>query len=147
MAAAIAVRSMFQRRILRLEAATEVTAVNGQNLSGVNDFLRLKDKDIETLCRVIRRPGGVNAARNANPGISVSALAEANLKRMIYKLRHAACYSRPIIWTDITLVSTLKLVRQAEMGESHKDPVTLPTIESKKWPKTFKAINEYFRGL
>ena len=55
-------------------------------------------------------------------------MAEANLKHMIYELRHVACCSRPIIWTDITLVSTRKLVRQAEMKESHKDPITLPTI-------------------
>jgi hypothetical protein len=84
MAAVIAVRNMLQRISLSLEAATEVTAVNGQNLSGVNDFLQLEDKDIETMCRVIRRSGGVNAAGNTNPGISVSAMAEVNLKRMIY---------------------------------------------------------------
>ena len=144
MAAAIAVRNMLQRMSLSLEAATKVTAVDGQNLSDVNDFLQLEDKDIETLCRVIRQPGGVNGAGNANPGISVSAMAKANLKRMIYELHHVARCSWPIVWGDITLVSTCKLVRQAKMEDSHKDPVTLPTIEPKNWPKTFDTIDEYF---
>ena len=147
MAAAIAVRNMLQRMSLSIEAATQVTAIDGQNLSDVNDLLQLEDKDIETLCRVIRRPGGTNAAGNANPGISVLAMAEANLKRMIYELRHVARCSWPIVWGDITLVSTHKLVRQAEMEDSHKDLVTLPTIKPKNWLKTFEAINKYFRGL
>ena len=88
---------MLQRMSLSIEAATQVTAIDGQNLSDVNNLLQLEDKDIETLCRVIRRPGGINAAGNANPGISVSAMAEANLKRMIYELRHVARCSRPIV--------------------------------------------------
>ena len=49
MAAIIAARNMLQRMNLSLEAVTKVTAVDGQNLSDVNDFLQLEDKDIETL--------------------------------------------------------------------------------------------------
>ncbi len=64
MAAAISVRNMLQRMGLSLEASTKVANVNGQNLSILEDFLQLEDKDIETLCRVIRRLGGVNAAGN-----------------------------------------------------------------------------------
>ena len=84
----IAARNMLQRMSLSLVAATKVTTVDGQNLSDVNNFLQLEGKDIETLCRVIRRPGGVNRAGNANPGISVLAMAETNLKRIIYELHH-----------------------------------------------------------
>ena len=78
MAAAISVHNMLQRMGLSLEAATEVVNVNGQNLSVLEDFLQLEDKDVETLCRVIRRPGGVNAAGNQNQGMQVLAMAEAN---------------------------------------------------------------------
>ena len=84
MAAAISVHNMLQRMDLSLEAATEVVNVNGQNLSVLEDFLQLKDKDVETLCRVIRRLGGVNTAGNPNQGMQVSAIAEANLKHMCY---------------------------------------------------------------
>jgi hypothetical protein len=147
MAAAIAVCNMLQQMSVSLEAATKVTAINGQNLSVEDDFLQLEDKDIKTLCHVICWPGGANAARNVNQGISVLAMAEANLKCMIYNLHHVACCSWPIVWGDITLVSIQRLSAQAEMEAPHKDPSTLPTIEAKNWPKTFKAFNKYFRGL
>ena len=55
-------RSHLQRMGLNLDTATKVTNVNRQNLSLLEDFLQLKDKDIETLCRVIHWPGGVNTA-------------------------------------------------------------------------------------
>ncbi len=64
MAAAISIHNMLQRMGLIVEAATEVVNVNGQNLSVLDEFLQLEDKDVETLCRVIRWPGGVNAAGN-----------------------------------------------------------------------------------
>jgi hypothetical protein len=132
---------------LGLEAATEVVNVNGQNLSLLEDFLQLEDKDVETLCRVIRRPGGANAAGNQNQGIQVSAMAEANLKRMTYQMRHSTRVSRPFVWADISLVSVRALSAQAEMEASHKDPITLPIMDPKNWTKNFEAIDEYFRGL
>jgi len=98
---------------LSLEAATEVVNVNGQNLSVLEDFLQIEDKDVETLCRVIRRPGGVNAAGNQNQGMQVLAMAEANLKRMCYQLRHHTRVSRPVVWADITLLSVRALSAQA----------------------------------
>jgi hypothetical protein len=140
MVAATAVRSMLQRMSLSLEAATEVTAVNGQNLSNVNDFLQLEDKDIETLYCVICRPGGVNAAGNANPGISVLAMAKANLKRMIYELRHVACCSQPNIWADITLVSTRKLVRQAQMEESTRTLLLSQPLSQRTGPRPLRQL-------
>jgi hypothetical protein len=53
MAAAISIHNMLQGIGLSLKAATEVTNINGQNLSILEDFLQLKNKDVETLCRVI----------------------------------------------------------------------------------------------
>jgi hypothetical protein len=76
MANALNVHNMLQRLGLSDEAATKVCNVNGQNLSAVDNFLQLGDKDIETICRVIRRPGGVNLAGNQNQGMQVSAMAE-----------------------------------------------------------------------
>jgi hypothetical protein len=54
MSNALNVCNMLQRMSLSLEAATKVCNVNGQNLSDDNDFLQLGNKDIETLCHVIR---------------------------------------------------------------------------------------------
>ncbi len=119
MVAAISVCNMLQRMGLSVEAATGVVNVNGQNLSVLDDFLQLEDKDVETLCRVIRWPGGVNAAGNQNQGMQVSAMAKANLKRMCYELRHHTRFSRPVVWADITLLSVRALSAQAEMEASH----------------------------
>ena len=87
MAHSLAVRNMLQRMGLSVEAATKVFNVNGQNLSTVDNFLQLGDKDIETLCRIIRRPGGVNLAGNQNQGMQVSAMAETNLKQSEWSFR------------------------------------------------------------
>ncbi len=76
MARVLNVRNILQRMGLSVEAATEVCNVNGQNLSAVDDFLQLGDNDNETLCRVIRRPGGVNLAGTMNQGMQVSAMVE-----------------------------------------------------------------------
>ncbi len=111
MANALNVRNMLQRMGLSVEAATEVCNVNGQNLSAVDNFLQLGDKDIETLvCRVIRRPGGVNLAGNQNQGMQVSAMAETNLKRMVFQMMHTVRVSRTVVFPDITLVSVHALL-------------------------------------
>jgi hypothetical protein len=47
---ALNIRNMLQRMSLSLEAANKVCTVNGQNLSDVDNFLQLGDKEIETLC-------------------------------------------------------------------------------------------------
>ena len=146
MAHALNVRNMLQRMGLSLEAATKVCNVNGQNLSAVDDFLQLGDKDIETLCRVIRRPGGVNLAGNQNQGMQISAMAETNLKRMAFQMTHTVRVSRTVVFPDITLVSVRALSAQAKMEASHKDPTALPVMDPKNWTKNFEAIDEYFRG-
>jgi hypothetical protein len=147
MAAAIGVCNTLQRMGLSLETATEVTNINGQNLSVLEDFLQLEDIDVETLCGVICRPGGANTAGNQNQGMQVSAMAESNLKRMTYQIRHTIRVSRPVVWANILLASIRGLLVQAEMEASHKAPITLPVMDLKNWPKNFEAIDEYHRGL
>jgi hypothetical protein len=146
MAAAIGICNMLQRMGLSLKA-TEVTNINGQNLSILEDFLQLKYKDVDTLCRVIRRPGGANAAGNQNQGMQVSTMAESNLKCMTYQIRHTVQVSRSVVWANILLVSICGLLVQAKMEASHKDPITLPVMDLKNWPKNFEAIDEYLCGL
>ena len=147
MANALNVRNMLQRMSLSLEAATKVCNVNGQNLSNVDDVLQLGYKDIETLCRVIHRLGGVNLAGNQNQGMQVSTMAETNLKQMVFQMIHSVRVSRTVIYQDITLVSVCGLLAQAKMEASHKDPTTLPIMDPKNWTKNFKAVDEYFQGL
>ena len=138
---ALNVCNMLQRMGLSVEAATEVCNVNGQNLSTVDNFLQLGDKDIETLCRVIRRPGGVNLVGTSNQGMQVSAMAETNLKQMVFQMMRTVRVSRTVVFPDITLVSVRALSAQAGMEASHKDPTALPVMDPKNWTKNFEAIN------
>ena len=63
-----------------VQAATNIKTEQGITLS---DFVDLEESDIGTICQAIRKPGGEIRRRSttiANPGISVSALAEKQLK-------------------------------------------------------------------
>ena len=107
-----AIRNMLQRMGLSLEAANEVTSVVGRNISVLEDSQQLEEKDVKTLCRVIRRPGGTDTAGNLARGMQVLAMAEANLKHiMTYQIHHTVRVSCLVVWTDITLVSIRNLSR------------------------------------
>ena len=147
MAHALNVRNMLQRMGLSVEAATEVCNVNGQNLSAVDDFLQLGDKDIETLCRVIRRPGGVNLAGYQNQGMQVSAMAETNLKRMVFQMTHTVRVSRAVVFPDITLVVFVPYRRKPKWRRPIRTPPpcqlwTRRTGQRTLWPSTstFKEL-------
>jgi hypothetical protein len=61
----------------------------------------------------------VEEADNNEEGMQVLAMAEANLKRMCYQLRHHTRFSRPVVWADITMLNVCALSAQAEMEASH----------------------------
>ena len=79
--------------------------------------------------------------------MQVLAMAEANLKHMTYQIHQTVHVSHLVVWVNITLVSMRNLLAQAEMEVSHKDPITLPIMDLKNWPKNFEAIDKYLRCL
>ena len=93
---------------------------------------------------------GTNAARSADPGTKVSARAEDNLKHVIYNVKHLDQVSRAVNIGDITLTNVRKLIKQCDTEKNHTDHNTSPVINSKDWPKTMEAVEEYlrqFRGV
>ncbi len=75
----------------------------------------MTDEEIESLCKVLRRPGGMvpgaaGAAQVQNPGVQVNQRAEGHLKLMAFYLRHQARVSRVVHAPDITL-ETIRTVR------------------------------------
>ena len=46
---------------------------------------------------------------------------------------------------DITLTNVCKLIKQCDSEENHNNPYTPPIIDSKDWPKTIEAVEEYLR--
>eukprot|EP00804_Cyclotella_cryptica_P003089 CCRYP_006074-RA/>CCRYP_006074-RA protein AED:0.29 eAED:0.04 QI:0/0/0/0.75/0.33/0.5/4/0/1079 len=139
---------MLERMGFTPEAAQLVTG--DQGIDSVDELRNLDDDKASNLCRVLRRPGGTNAAGAADPGTKVSARAEDNLKLAIYYVKHQDRVSRAVNVGEITLTNVCKLIKQRDTERNHTDPDTPPMIDSKDWPKTMEAVEEYlrqFRGV
>lgn len=152
MANAVAMRAAFGR--LGFTAAASLLITDDQDINELSELAIFTDPEIESLCKVLRSPGGtvandVAAIDNGgplvvrDPGLKVSVRAENNLKEACYYLRHRIRVARPVTPVDITLanVRTIKDLRLAE--KEHKDPEHEPTINVKDWTKTMEAIEEY----
>jgi len=61
----------------------------------------IDDKEVESLCKVVRKPGGPTSTA----GTTVSLRAEANLKLAVYYLKYLERTSRQANASSITLVN------------------------------------------
>ena len=121
------------------QAASDI--IGEQGIDTREELRVLDDKEVESLCKVVRKPGGTSNTS----GTVVSLRAEANLKMAVYYLKYLERTSRPADANNITLntVRSLRTYKQWEM--EHKD-VTAPTISMKDWPKTIQSLVEYLKG-
>lgn len=135
------------------EAAAQAI-VEDQGIDSLDEIRLMTDIEIESLCNIVRRPGGTipaiggapGAAAIQNPGVSVNQRAEGHLKLLSFYLRHQARVSRTVTAVDITL-ETIRSVRDLREFEStYKAPTETPTINAKDWPKTMESIEEYLRS-
>ncbi|KAI2506147.1 hypothetical protein MHU86_8282 [Fragilaria crotonensis] len=135
------------------EAAAQAI-VEDQGIDSLDEIKLMTDIEIESLCNIVRRPGGTipaiggapGAAAIQNPGVSVNQRAEGHLKLLSFYLRHQARVSRTVTAADITL-ETIRSVRDLREFEStYKAPTETPTINAKDWPKTMESIEEYLRS-
>ena len=168
MAQVNAIRTALGRLGFSNEAANYITSnQNGQGMNSLAEFAVLTDDEVENLCKVVRRPGGMMQNPNAaappgadaaaaaaaaaqpaqipNPGLAVTLRAENNLKLACYFLRYKERTSRAVTADMITLASVRELRPYREWEENHKD-VEAPEINAKDWPRTIEAIEEYLRG-
>ena len=127
---------MLERIGFTTGAAQVMVAGDGQGLSSMDDFLTMDEEVIGTICRVVRKPGG------GDDGKAVSAIAEANLKTMVYYIKHQARISRTVNFASVTLQKVRKLKRQQELEKKHEDPEVRPDIDPKNWPKTLESVIE-----
>ena len=75
---------MLQCMTLSVEATSEITSVNGQGMSYIEDFSEM-DKDGNTLMfKSISRPGGFDANGNWNAGLKVSTQAQIKFGDMCF---------------------------------------------------------------
>ena len=121
------------------EVANEITVTQG--IDTIDELCILTDDEVETLCRAIRRPGGLipnpafNAAGGAaaalaagipaqitNTGHVISARAENNIKLAAYFLRFKERTSRTPDAASITLANVRSLL------DNGRKPTTMSTL-------------------
>ena len=151
MAAANAMKTMFGR-LGFLAPGPEMLVVD-QGIDRIDELSDLDDAEVETLLKLLRRPGGTIVNPNAAaagqpahvtaPGIAVSMRAATHLKLAVYYCRHQKRTSRPLRTTDITCpkIKALKNLRDEE--ENATDPDEAPKIDVKNWLKTLEALQEW----
>ncbi|KAI2500398.1 hypothetical protein MHU86_14069 [Fragilaria crotonensis] len=134
------------------EAAAQAL-VEEQGIDSLEEVKLLSDDEIQSLCKVIRRPGGTipgaaGAAPVNNPGVQVNQRAEGHLKLLSFYLRHQERVSRAVNAPDITLAVIRTIRELREFESTYKAPTgDLPVINTKDWPKTMEAIEEYLRSV
>ena len=139
------------------EQAAQALLVEEQGIATTLDEIRLlSDDEIESLCKVIHRPGGTlpppagaaaGAAQIPNPGVQVNLRAAMNLKLLSFHLRHQVRVSGTVAVASVTL-ETIRTIRELREFEStYNNPNELPVINPKDWPKTMEAIDEYLRSV
>lgn len=144
-------RTMMTRLGFSVAAAQAI--VDDQGIDTLGKIKLLTDKEIENLCKVIRRPGGTiagaaGAPQIPNPGVQVNQRAEGHLKLLAFYLRHQFRVSRTATAPNITLELIHTVRELCEYESTYKTPSTdsAPTINAKDWPKTMESIEEYLRS-
>ena len=141
MAEAIAIRNAFQVHMhLSAAAATELTG--DQGIDSVDELIELNDDRVETLCKILRRPGGGQA------GHIVSLRAEESLKLAVYYCRFRVLKtSRPTTSANLTRDNIRSIRELKEWEANHVDPDPAEgIINPKDWHRTMEALQEYFRN-
>ena len=129
MADVVALRVALTRLGFSAKAAGFIT--NDQGLDTLDELKVLTNDEIESLCKVVWRPGGTVPNPNAgdpgqpatlsNPGEQVPLRAELNLKLACYYLRFKDRTSRVVGSPEINLVNVRELRNHRDWEKSHKD--------------------------
>jgi hypothetical protein len=134
-------RAMFER-ICFTPGATSSLEGNNHGINTLEEAVFLNDKDIDSLVKQLRRPGGMIAGPAivgvdgkgshgplfANPGHSVYIRAESNLKLAVFYHRHQARISRIMAPASVALKVVRSLCPTKEYEENFKVAVEQPVI-------------------
>jgi hypothetical protein len=103
--------------------AAALAIVEEQGIDSLEEIRLMSDDEIESRCKIVRRPGGTipaaagaaaGAAAVQNPGVFVNQRAENHLKLTSFYLRHRVRISRAAVAADITLdnIRTVRDLRE-----------------------------------
>ena len=66
---------------------------------------------------------------------------------MCYYIKHKLSWvDRAVTFVSVTLPEVKSLKAQKLLEENHKDPITVPGIDFKNWPKTMDSIKQWING-
>ena len=143
MAEAVALRAALRNIGFHQDAATYV--VDTQQFNKAKDYAMLTDEEATNICKITRRPGGLQPNNQPNPGISVSIKAENNLKLMCFYLRYRERTSRPLTANLVTSDTIQKYIGLSRYEHDHED-VSPPELTFKNWTRTIDVIEDYLRN-
>ena len=142
-----AMRQVFKRCGFTTEASNAMEGV--QAIDSIEELRLLKDSEIESLCKVIRRPGGTIADPDndgqviPNPGFPVALRSENNLKLAAYWLRLQVKVNR-VTTPALVMLDTVRTVRELRDSDiAYSAPTEYPVINDKDWPRTIESIVEF----
>ena len=142
---------------LGLSVGSGNSAANDQGIDTIEELRRLKDSDVDELCKAMRRPGGYVANPNAgqdgqppliaNPGHAVNLRTQNNIKFAAYWLRLREKTSRPTTPQDITVnsVRSIEALREWELNHGDNPEAPEGIIDANDWPKTMESLEEYLK--
>ena len=147
MATRTAAKNMLVRLGLSEDAANEITGVDGQNLSEIEDFAELNESKTRILFALLKNPGGVTAAGARNYGITVNMVGQLNFGSMCFYAMHVTKrLDRPLTSGDINRPHTKKAGAMREQEQNHLNPSTVPAYDKKNWPKTMEVLETLIGG-
>ena len=126
-----------------------------QGLDKLDELKVLTNDEIESLCKVVWRPGGTvpnpntggpgQPATLSNPGEQVLLRAELNLKLACYYLRFKDQTSCVVGPPEINLVIFRELRNHRYWEKFHKD-VDAPELSLQDWSRNIESIEEWLQG-
>jgi hypothetical protein len=130
-------------------AATYLTGTCGIDSLDEITYLNGID-DIDTMIKGVTNPGGTvttgtgtSRVNLRNNGIPVSIRAVANLKLLVYYLKHVERVQRKPVPNAINLLLVCSYQDQQRHEVGFKKTYEEPEINEKDWPRTLEKIREY----
>jgi hypothetical protein len=149
MSSVTAIKTMLERLGFSDAAATYLTGSSG--IDSLDEIIYLDGvDDIDSTIKGVTNPGGTvttgagtSRVTSRNNGIPVSIRAVANLKLLVYYLKHMERVQREPVPSAINLVLVRSYREQQRHEVGFKKTAEEPEINEKDWPRNLEKIREY----
>ena len=139
----VELNDMYVRLGFTPPAAAQLTG--GQGMDDLTELSLLSNTEVESLCKLVRNPGGTTAGVGRAPpqpnrGLAISMKAITNLKLGCCYVRHMIRISRASNAPLITLQRVIGLCHLKMTEQAYVGPTEKITINDHNWPKTLESL-------